>query len=162
MRLRTLLALLAALVVVGCGPDPDAYPQEDPETGEVYDDEAQKERGISADEQYEIDEAIEDVQRESRDLRNEVDALSYADWESQYNSIESEVDDYDRALRRLEALEDEHGIEFGARRARSELDDMVYNLERLHYENWRHVTPDVEEDAGDIESSSTSLDPYGY
>jgi hypothetical protein len=85
------------------------------------------------------------------ELRSSVDALAYTRWRDQMWEIRSRLDDAEDALGDLERVRPNAAYTV---RNRSELDMLRMQVERLQFENWRHVVPGVRSGLMDLEDEA--------
>ena len=80
--------------------------------------------------------------------------MAHSDWESQMSTIRSRLDDAEEALETLEGL---NPNDPAVANARDEVDRMRSHMDRLHFENWRTVGPDLHESSSAIEDEATAV-----
>lgn len=102
----------------------------------------------------ELRQAKEDFETNASELRDAVSALSHTTWSDQMHTIQSQLDEAEESLERLEAV---GSSDPAVRSARDELDTMRSHMTRLQHENWRTVRPDLETASEAIEDESTSV-----
>lgn len=105
----------------------------------------------SSDEARQAKAGFEDA---AADLRSSVRALSYTPWRDQMDTIRSKLSDAEEALERLEAL---RPSDPAVQSARDEVDTMRSHMDRLSYENWRGVRPDLDTTSSSIEDEASSI-----
>lgn len=98
--------------------------------------------------------AKEGFQDAASELRSAVQALSFTPWRDQMHIIRSRLEDADEALARLERL---RGSDHEVLSARDEVDNMRSHMDRLYYENWRTIRPDMGVTSSLIEDDALSI-----
>jgi hypothetical protein len=145
-------ALFLALSLSGC----------DSSSGDDY----SSERSYVAKQPYgyntaQDEEAVEEARKAksefeeaASELQQSVDDLSHMPWRDQMGTIRSRLDDAEDSLATLESLRPNDPA---VQEARDRIDAMRSHMDRLRFENWRDVRPDLSATSSEIESEASSV-----
>lgn len=154
---RPLLAVsvaAAALVLVGCEPRRSDWDSGHSSPARHYGYGAGTEQSQPDETAEEALQAKDAFQEAASELKSAVQALSFTPWRDQMHTIRARLDDAEEALDTLEGL---RGSDPSVQSARDELDNMRQHMDRLYFENWRDVRPDLDSTSTYIEDEALSI-----